>query len=131
MKTHLILSCCLLALTFGMSSCDDNDKENIGYPVTANLGERTCTGKLVALPNPPDGSDEPIVPGTVMGLETDTEKYLLTFGGKWAWEESATVGGVVYTLGERVGITGTAKRTKISASEEYLELEAGKIEKRE
>lgn len=121
MKTCKILSICLLAMLLGFSSCEKNDRE-ASYPRTTVLGDRTCTGKLISRPNPPHGTSEPILPGMVLGLETSSDNYVLTVDGHWIADESITIAGSVYSVGDEVGVTGTASVVKISAAEEYREL---------
>ena len=99
-------------------------------PVTTVLGQRTCEGTIVSLPNPPTGTSEPPLPGMVLGLETDTESYILSYNGHWESEDKITIDGTEYAVGDRVVVTGTASETVISPADKYLELEIATIQKR-
>lgn len=121
MKTCKILPICLLAMLLGFSSCEKDEPET-SYPRTTVLGDRTCTGRLVLLPDPPHSTSEPILPGMVLGLEASSGDYVLTVDGHWIADESITIAGSVYSVGDEVGITGTASSVKISGTETYLEL---------
>lgn len=121
MKICIILLSCLLAILLSLSACDKADKEN-AYPQITLLGERTCSGRLVLLPNPPHGTSEPTLPGMVLGLETSSENYVLNVGGHWIPDETVTIAGIIYSVGNEVEITGTATCVKISDTERYSEL---------
>jgi len=119
---------CLLAAICGMSSChekDDGSPDDGGtnYPVTIQLGQRTCEGTIISMPNPPTGTSEPPLPGMVLGLETETESYILSYNGHWESEDKITIDGTEYAVGDRVEITGMASSTRISDTQEYLQLE--------
>ncbi|WP_418449897.1 hypothetical protein [Alistipes sp.] len=99
-------------------------------PVTTVLGQRTCEGTIVSMPNPPTGTSEPPLPGMVLGLETDTESYILSYNGHWESGDKITIDGTEYAVGDRVVVTGTASETVISPADKYLELEIATIQKR-
>lgn len=128
MKTCKILLSCLLATLLGLSACDTADKEDT-YPQITPLGEHTCTGRLVLLPNPPHGTSEPTLPGMVLGLETSSENYVLNVDGHWIPDETITIAGITYSVGNQVGISGTATCVKISDTERYSELTIKSIDK--
>lgn len=121
MKTCKHLLICLLIMLPALHSCQKNERETT-YPQTTVLGERTCTGTLVSLPNPPADTSEPTLPGLVLGLKTSSGNYLLKVGGHWIFDENITIADALYSVGDKVGITGTASSVKISGEEEYLEL---------
>jgi len=99
-------------------------------PVTTVLGQRTCEGTIISLPNPPTGTSEPPLPGMVLGLETDAESYILSYNGHWESGDKITIDGSEYAVGDRVVVTGTASETVISPADKYLELEIAAIQKR-
>lgn len=121
MKICMIILSSLLAMLLSLSACDKADKEN-AYPQITPLGECTCTGRLVLLPNPPHDNSEPTLPGMVLGLETSSENYVLNVDGHWIPDEMVTIAGIIYSVGNEVGITGTATCVKISDTERYSEL---------
>lgn len=118
----VLMFCCI-------NSCNDTKTSSISYPSITVIGERTCTGKVVSLPNPPTNPNEPALPGTVLCLETVPEDYILTYNGHWLFEEMLTIDGVTYYLTDEVEITGTVKVTELSATQKYLELEIVEIKK--
>ena len=130
MKTCKFLAMCLLAAICGMNSCHEKDDKETNYPVTTQLGQRTCEGTIVSMPNPPTGTSEPPLPGMVLGLETDTENYILSYNGHWESGDKITIDGIQYAVGNRVVVTGTASETVISSADKYLELAIATIEKR-
>lgn len=95
-------------------------------PVVTVLGERTCTGEIIEVPNPPHDPEEPVLPGVVLALQTVDGAYILTRNGGWIFDQRLTVAGTVYMVGDRVEITGTATSVQITASE-YMELEVEAI----
>lgn len=128
MKICMMLLSSLLAMLLSLSACDKAEKEN-AYPQITPLGERTCTGRLVLLPNPPHGTSEPTLPGMVLGLETSSENYVLNVDGHWIPDETVTIAGIIYSVGNEVGITGTATCVEISDTERYSELTIKTIHK--
>ncbi len=127
MKTFAFFPACLMALLC-MGACTSSD-ENVPddgtttYPRTETLGERTCQGELLAVPNPPTGTSDPVLPGMVLALRTTTGDYILTRDGHWTADEQITVGGVDYAVGDRVEISGVVSSVHVSPDERYLELE--------
>ena len=126
MKTSYLLAF-LLASSCCIGSCS---KDKTPDSATILLGERTCSGTIVSLPNPPS-DDGPTLPGMVLGLKTTSEEYILTRNGAWLADGSITVDGKAYVLeeGDETEITGMASKTRISSSQEYLELEIKTINK--
>lgn len=129
MKIGKILFISFLATVCIISACNDKDSRADDTPTIVLLGERTCTGDIVWLPNPPDGSSEPTLPGLVLGLKTNSRDYLLSYNGKLIWKEPITIGGVSCSVGDKVEITGMETLTKISASEKYYTLKIETIRK--
>lgn len=129
MKTYRMAAICLLASICFAGACNDDasgpEKEN--YPVTTLVGERTCSGTIDWLHMPPLNPTDPVLPGLVLGLKTAEGEFILKFGKQWYTEEPITVGGVGYTVGDKVEIEGTLRKTQATASDAYFELEIQKI----
>lgn len=122
---------CLLAGAVCVACSDKDEKDDpakVSYPITTVVDEGAYTGTITTLPNPPDGSD-PILPGTVLGLETTSGKYILKIDGRWCPDRTFTFDATTFTVGEKVRITGTLTRTQVSATEEYMELAIIDIER--
>lgn len=131
MKTYRMAAICLLASICFAGACNDDasgpEKEN--YPVTTLVGERTCSGTIDWLHMPPLNPTDPVLPGLVLGLKTAEGEFILKFDEQWYSDETITVGGVVYTVGDKVEIEGTLRKTQATASDAYFELEIQKIRK--
>lgn len=126
MKTNYLIVL-LLALSCCAGSCS---KDKAPASATTLLGERTCSGTIVSLPNPPS-EDGPTLPGMVLGIGTTSEEYILTCNGAWLADGTITVDGKAYVfeVGDEAEITGMVSKTRISSSQEYFELEIKTINK--
>lgn len=51
-----------------------------------------------------------------------SENYVLNVDGHWIPDETVTIAGIIDSVGNEVGITGTATCVKISDAERYSEL---------
>lgn len=126
MKTARIILSCLLALLV-MGSCNKEEASD-GNPVTTMLGERTCTGEIVEVPNPPSTTSEPTLPGMALGFTCADDTYVLIHMGNWMFaDQPLLVDGISYAVGDRVEITGTASFVQVSPTQEYLQLEIRSI----
>lgn len=124
-KRHYLLVV-LLASFCCISSCSKDD------PASARslLGERTCSGTILLLPNPPS-NDGPTLPHMILGLRTTTEEYILTCDGSWQSDRTITIKGQTYLFedGDKAEVTGIASEIQLSSSQSYLELKIKTINK--
>lgn len=85
----------------------------------------TYTGSLVFIPNP--AYTNPCLPGEVMGLQCNGEKYVLSKNG-W-WDDYMEIGGVLYEMGDSVEIEGVMSTHIDFLNKTYFELEIDTIRK--
>lgn len=92
------------------------------------VAQGTYSGKLVLMANPP--LEDPVLPGLVLGLETDSENFILTQNAHWITQLPFEWDGISYAETDEVTITGTIRSLQDSHGESYTELEIQNMQKK-
>ena len=89
--------------------------------------ESTYIGKIISTPNP--CLTTPCLPGSVLGLETDTINYVLIVDSNWCFNSSFSIENIEYFVEDEVEITGVTTTKQDVNLKEYTELEIKTIKK--
>ncbi|MDE5703623.1 MAG: T9SS type A sorting domain-containing protein, partial [Bacteroidales bacterium] len=92
------------------------------------VAQGTYSGKLVLMANPP--LEDPALPGLVLGLETDSENFILTQNAHWITQLPLEWGGISYAETDEVTIIGTIRSLQDSHGDSYTELEIQNMQKK-
>lgn len=92
------------------------------------VAQGTYSGKLVLMANPP--LEDPALPGLVLGLETESENFILTQNAHWITHLPLEWEGVSYTETDEVTITGTIRSLQDIHGDSYTELEIQNMQKK-
>lgn len=90
--------------------------------------QETYSGKLVLTANPP--LEEPVLPGVVLALETESENYILKWNAHWIAKLPFEKNGVLYFDGDEVVVTGVIEQQRDINDVIYTELAIHEIQKK-